>query len=390
MNDDGRSIVVVGGGVFGLSAAIELRRRGWFVRLFDPAAPPNPAASSTDISKIVRMDYGADAFYMELAEKAIARWREWNVLFRESVYHEVGFLLLARSPMQPGSFEADGFDLLCRTGHEPQRMNGDALRRRFPAWNADAFVDGYYNPQAGWTPSARVVALLAERARTAGVRIHGARIVALRGGDSRVTGVVTAEGPTFSADRVLIATGAWTPELLPELRDVMWATGQPVFHFSPPDPTAFDSKRFPVWAADISRSGWYGFPLSQGGILKVANHGPGRRVALSEPLEVSDADVVRCREFMGATFPSISDAPLVGSRLCLYCDTADGDFWISRHPEREGLVVASGGSGHGFKFAPVLGEIIADVVEGVPNPHAGRFAWRTPSARSNEQARRQT
>jgi glycine/D-amino acid oxidase-like deaminating enzyme len=389
MDGDGQSILVVGGGVFGLSAAIELRRRGWFVRLFDPAPPPNPAASSTDISKVVRMDYGADVFYMKLADKAIARWREWNVLFRESVYHEVGFLLLSRSPLEPGSFEADGFDLLCSEGHEPQRVNGDTLGRRFPAWNADEYVDGYYNPQAGWTPSARVISLLAERARAAGVRIHGARIAELRGSDSRVTGVVTAEGPSYSADRVLVAAGAWTPELLPELRDVMWATGQPVFHLAPPDTAAFDPKRFPVWAANISRSGWYGFPITEGGILKVANHGPGRRVAMSEPLEISDADAARCREFLGTTLPATVDAPLVGSRLCLYCDTADGDFWISRHPEREGLVVAAGGSGHAFKFAPVLGEIIADVVEGVPNPHAGRFAWRAPSAGSSEQARHQ-
>jgi glycine/D-amino acid oxidase-like deaminating enzyme len=374
---DRRTVVVVGGGVFGLTAAIELRRRGWFVRLFDPAAPPNPAASSTDISKAVRMDYGADEFYMELAEKAISRWREWNVLFRETVYHEVGFLLLTRSPMATGGFEGDGFDLLRKRGVEAQRIERDDLRRRFRAWNADAYMDGYFNPQAGWTPSGRVISLLAGRARAAGVRIHGARVLELRGTDSRVSGVATEGGATFSADFVLVAAGAWTPAIVHEMSGLMWATGHPVLHFAPTEPEIFRPECFPVWGADISHTGWYGFPVTASGVLKVANHGPGRRVAPSEPLSVSERDVERCREFFLGSFHGLSDAPLVGSRLCLYCDTSDGDFWIDHHPRREGLIVAAGGSGHGFKFAPVLGEIIADVVEGRPNRWAGRFRWRS-------------
>jgi glycine/D-amino acid oxidase-like deaminating enzyme len=325
-----------------------------------------------------------------VVRSTVRRRREWNVLFRETVYHEVGFLLLTPSPMRPGTFEGDSFVTLQGRGHELQRVSRDELGRRFPAWNAGAYADGYFNPQAGWTPSARVVTRLAEQAHAAGERIHGARIVALRGDDGRVTGVVTAEGPTITADRVLVAAGAWTPELVPELREAMWATGQPVFHLAPSDPERFDPRRFPVWAADISRTGWYGFPITSGGILKIANHGPGRRVALSEPLEISDADVAHCREFLRGNFPSAADAPLVGGRLCLYCDTVDGDFWITRHPRREGLVVAAGGSGHGFKFAPVLGEIIADVVEGTPNADAERFAWRTASGGGAEQARRRS
>jgi glycine/D-amino acid oxidase-like deaminating enzyme len=177
---------------------------------------------------------------------------------------------------------------------------------------------------------------------------------------------------------VLVAAGAWTPTLVHELSDLMWATGQPVLHFAPSKPENFRPESFPVWCADISCTGWYGFPVTASGVLKVANHGPGRRVAPSEPLSVSEQDVERCREFFLDTFHGLSDAPLVGSRLCLYCDTPDGDFWIDRHPRREGLVVAAGGSGHGFKFAPVLGEIIADVVEGRSNRWAGRFRWRSP------------
>jgi glycine/D-amino acid oxidase-like deaminating enzyme len=98
-------------------------------------------------------------------------------------------------------------------------------------------------------------------------------------------------------------------------------------------------------------------------------------------------EIERCRAFLAASLPALADAALVGSRLCLYCDTRDGDFWIDRHPEREGLIVAAGGSGHAFKFAPVLGEIVADVVEGRSDRGHGRFAWREQANPGREQAR---
>ena len=97
--------------------------------------------------------------------------------------------------------------------------------------------------------------------------------------------------------------------------------------------------------------------------------------------------IERCRTFLRDTFPDLAGAAVVGRRVCLYCDSFDGHFLIDRDPDRPGLVVAAGGSGHGFKFAPVLGGLIADVVEGAEHPWAERFAWREPEARTFEQAR---
>src|SRR5205814_9579645 len=90
------------------------------------------------------------------------------------------------------------------------------------------------------------------------------------------------------------------------------------------------------------------------------------------------------REFLSGTFPALVDAPIVCTRICLYCDTNDGHFWIARDPEREGLVIAAGDCGHGFKFAPVLGEIIADAAEGKSNPLLEKFRWR-PEIRAGQQ-----
>jgi glycine/D-amino acid oxidase-like deaminating enzyme len=167
----------------------------------------------------------------------------------------------------------------------------------------------------------------------------------------------------------------------------MWATGQPVLHFRVEDPARFQPPAFTPWACDIAVTGMYGFPALPDGTLKVARHGAGRRIAPGEPRRVDPAEEPRFREFLRRHIPAAAAAPLAGARLCLYCDTFDGDFWIDRHPDVDGLVVAAGGSGHGFKFAPVLGAIIADALEGRPNPALSRFRWRAPGPRRTEHAR---
>jgi len=117
--------------------------------------------------------------------------------------------------------------------------------------------------------------------------------------------------------------------------------------------------------------------MNRDGVVKVANHGPGREMS-PESLEraVTSEDKKNLRQFLSSTFPELANAPIVYSRVCMYCDTHDGHFWIARDPEREGLVIAAGDCGHGFKFAPVLGEIIADAIEGKSNPILQKFRWR--------------
>jgi glycine/D-amino acid oxidase-like deaminating enzyme len=102
---------------------------------------------------------------------------------------------------------------------------------------------------------------------------------------------------------------------------------------------------------------------------------------------IAASDEANMRTFLRESLPELAEAPLASSKTCLYSDSFDGDFFIGRDPERPGLAVASGDSGHGFKFAPVLGEVIADAIEGKPSRFTARFAWRTPSTRRAEGAR---
>src|SRR6266568_2034381 len=378
--------IVVGAGINGVTAAIELRRRGHKVTLVDPGPLPHPLAASTDISKAVRAAYGADEVYTELAERSIPLWRKWNEEFAVELYHEVGVMFVRQREMKPGDFEFESFKVLGRRGHRIERMNSARLWKRFPAWNAQLYQDGVLELEAGYAESARVVAVLIARAKSLGVELReGARFSELDESDDRVIGIVLDNGERISGDIVVMAVGAWTPYVLPFTRKFFRATGQPVFHLRPSQPEPFAPECFPVFGADISTTGYFGFPLNREGVVKIANHGLGREMSPESPNRaVAPQEEENLREFLSATFPALADAPLVYSRVCMYCDTNDGHFWIAPDPERHGLIVAAGDSGHGFKFAPVLGEIIADAVEGKANLLLQRFRWR-PEIRSGEQ-----
>ena len=374
-------MIIVGAGVFGLTAALELRRRRWAVRLTDPGPIPHPLAASTDVSKVVRLEYGSDEFYMAWAEEAREGWLRWNERWPEPLFHETGVLMLCRRAFAPGDFEAESFRLLTLRGHRPERLAPEAIARRFPAWNARLFQDGFYHSRGGYAESGRVIAALADEARRQGVEIlEGAGVTrwVMRG--PRLEGVELADGSRHRSDEIVLAVGAWSPGLVPELASLLRPVGQPVFHLRPADPTRFEASVFPVFTADVSKTGWYGFPLNRQGNVKLANHGPGRPTDPSGDRVVAETDEARLRVFLRETFPSLAEAPIVERRLCLYCDTPDGHFWIDRDPDRPGLTVAAGGSGHAFKFAPVLGPLIADVVEGRDHPLRSRFRWRPEAA----------
>jgi glycine/D-amino acid oxidase-like deaminating enzyme len=365
-------VLVIGAGIFGVTAALELQARGCKVTLTDPGPLPHPLAESTDISKIVRSDYGADEDYTALAELALDGWRRWNADWPVPRFHETGVTFLTRGTMQPGSFEHDSFTLLARRGHRVERLDAAAITARFPAYRPGVYTDGYFHREGGWAESGAVVAHLIAEAIAAGVSVFGQRAAHRILDDGVLLG-----STVFRADAIVVCAGSWTPRLVPDLAADLRAVGQPVFHLRPADPSLFAADRFPVFGADIAHTGYYGFPVLHDGIVKIANHGTGIHLDPDAPRHVTRAQQAALRAFLHDSFPALASAPIVAHRLCVYCDTRDAHFWIDRHPERPNLTVATGGSGHAFKFAPVIGSLIADTVLGVSHPLAHRFRWRS-------------
>ncbi len=375
IEENGRTALVVGAGVFGITSALELRARGWKVTLLDQGDIPHPDAASTDFSKIIRADYGDDRFYMDLADQAIAGWEHWNRTWGWTPFRRVGFLIMAPEEMRPGHFEHDSYQAALERGRRAERLTDPDVRKRFAVWSRSLYPDGYLSLDAGWSPSGKVIQYLVGLAVEAEINImkgRSAEVVL----DSK-PGVVLQGGAILYADKVVVAAGSWTQTLLPELEDRMWSTGQSVFHLQVAHAKRFQPPGFVPWAAATASTGWYGFPATDDGHLKLANHGPGRVIDPREPRVVDPEEDASVRAFLAVNLPELAHAPIIKRRLCVYTDTFDSDFFIDAVPGRDGVFVASGGSGHGFKFAPVLGPIVADAVEGIENRYIReRFHWR--------------
>lgn len=374
--------LIVGAGIFGITTAIELARRKYSVCVLNPDRIPHPLASSTDISKVVRMEYGTDEEYMDMAIDSIEGWRAWNEVFDRPLYHETGYLVLGTEVIESdlASYVSASYINLLKRGFRPQRIDGQLLHAMFPAFNPDRYHDGFYHDQGGYVESGRAVQELTGYARSMGVEVvEGQTAAQILITNDVATGVLTLEGKQFDTGHVIICAGNFTPYLLPELQSSMQITGHPIFHLNPVLPSLFMPPDFCVFAADIQHTGWYGFPyhpLAQ--VVKVANHGPG--VVMhpgNDTREVTRQQEEALRSFLSSAIPSLADAEVVYARLCCYTDTHDGHFWIDRHPAIGHLSVASGGSGHAFKMGPVLGEMIADTAEGKSHRWSERYAWRT-------------
>ena len=318
---------------------------------------------------------------------------------------------------------------LRKRGHEIEVLDRNTFRERFPAWAGNRI--GYFNKLGGWARSGRVVEHLNRIAISSGVNVqYGTMnrlllkpVIGNEAVSSICEGIVTVDELQIRSPLVIVAAGASTPSMVPQVRHMMWPTAQPVFHFEIEQPEGFPVEKFPVFFSGITNTGFYGFPIIQESLskkiaprkrdsaspsepawklenswrLKVGQHGPGWKIDTinDETLgalwaKVGPGNENLIRNWLANALPQIKNAKVVYTRLCIYCDTFDGDFLIDRVPSVQGLVVASGGSGHGFKFTPILGSIIADVVDNKPNKYKARFAWRPVVIGKKEAARNLT
>ena len=292
--------------------------------------------------------------------------------------------------MKTGDFEYESFHLLRNRGYSLVRLQEPQLQERFNWSRNKNYVDGYFNPRSGYADCVVVNRQLYEMSLSLGVNFQeNTQVDSLLKNKSRVLGVVTQKG-NLEADYVVIASGAWSAKLFPQYKLPIQVVGQPVFYFKPSNKSLFESPSFCVWGADISHSGWYGFPALSDGTVKVANHGLGLPLEPDGNRELSVEQIRSCREFLAEIFPELASAKLSRKHLCLYSDTLDGDFLIDYVPDLEGIILATGGSGHAFKFAPILGTCVADVLEGRTNIFTSRFKWRDISHSHSEASRAST
>jgi sarcosine oxidase len=366
-------VAVVGAGVFGAWTAYELCRAGARVVLVDAYGPANSRASSGGESRIFRLGYGPDEVYTRSAMRSFALWRElFDRLGHDPsasqpgrLFHQAGVLWLAH---ETDPYCEATLNSLKSIGAKFERLDRDELQRRYSQLELGPVTWGILEPEAGALMARRAVQSVCNRAREDGVTyLEQAVIPPVAGG--RLESVTTSSGQKISADKFVFACGPWLPKLFPSLlANRFHITRQEVFFFGvPAGDDRFSPARLPVWIDfnDLV----YGIPNLDGRGFKLAidAHGAefdpdlGERIVSSEGL--NDA-----RNYLSQRVPALANAPIAESRVCQYENTANGDFLIDVHPEVENLWFVGGGSGHGFKHGPAVGDYVARLITGKVSP----------------------
>jgi sarcosine oxidase len=353
-------VAVIGLGAMGSATALELARRGLDVIGFDRRTPPHTFGSSHGDSRIIREAYFEDPVYVPMVQRAFERWRELERAAGRALLQQTGGLMIGPRDgvLVQGSLRSARQH---RLQHEV--LSAGEIRARVPVLNPEPDMIGVWEPRAGvLVPEACVQAQLDE-ARRAGATLHFDEPVQRWQADDAGVVVLTAHG-THRAQQLVISAGAWVASLLPGLR-VPFGVERQVLHWFEPvrDAAAFAPGRCPIhlWQFDGERF-FYGFPDRGAGVKLAFHHGGDTTAADTVQRDVAAAEVAEVRRAVRRFVPA-ADGRLLASSVCLYTNTPDEHFWLDRHPAHANVIVASPCSGHGFKFAPVIGEIVADLVE---------------------------
>ncbi len=350
--------IVVGVGGMGSAALYHLARRGRSVLGLERFDVPNELGSSHGVTRIIRLAYYEHPSYVPLLRRSYELWRELETAAGEQLLHITGSL----DAGPPGSFVFEGSRRSCEEhGLEHEVMGAAELERRFPAYRVPAETLALFQPDGGFLLPERCIVAHVELAQALGAVVQAReRVLGWEPTDDGVR--VTSDRGVYEAERLVLTTGAWLGELagLPVV-----AERQVLAWLQPLQPRLFAPERFPVFNLMVEEGRYYGFPVfgipgfKFGRYHHLEEHGDPDLLD-REPAQ-RDEDVLRV--FAERYFPE-GAGPTMTMKACLFENTPDEHFLLGLHPEHDQVVVAGGGSGHGFKFASVIGEIAAELTLG--------------------------
>lgn len=350
--------IVVGLGGMGTATAWQLARRGLRVLGLERFDLGHAMGSSHGLNRIIRLAYFEHPSYVPLLRRAYALWRETEQMAGER-------LLTITGGLDAGEEQGrlvQGTLASCRAhGLDHRLMNGEEVNRRFPGYRLPPEFAAVHQPDAGFVASERAILAQASLAAAAGAELHGReRVVAIEPlGDGAV---VVTDRARYQAARVVVSAGAWIADLVPALAGLAVAERQVLGWFQPRRPELFRQARFPVSNLLAAEGHFYQFPIWGIPGFKIGRyHHLGEQGHADSLSRVpTEADEAILRAAIRAYFPE-ADGAVLRMETCLFTNVADGHFVIDTVPGAPGIIVASPCSGHGFKFASVIGEILADL-----------------------------
>jgi monomeric sarcosine oxidase len=351
-------IAIIGAGVMGAAAACAAARRGARVALIDQAQLPNPRAASIDHSKVFRFAY-PDPFYARLAVDALNGWRAIEEETGAQLLTPTGLLLMGQADSR---IESETAAALRALNLDAELMTSVEAAARFPQFNPAAFAHAVLDPSGAITHAERAVQTMIHLARRRGATIiESVRVTGIEQAHGANVRIITDAGESLESERAMIATGPWTRRAFPAVARHLVTTRQEIVYFEPrTNREAFAVGRFPIFI-DFG-SGFYGFPIHHNGAIKVGNHHQGRPTEMDDDRTVGEEVIVGCRDFFADFIPALADAEVRETRVCVYNNTPDEDFIIDWQRGIENVLLVTGFSGHGFKFAPLVGRISAELL----------------------------
>ena len=353
-------VAVIGAGVFGAWSAYQIRLTGASVLLLDAYGPGNSRASSGGESRIIRLGYGPDEIYSRSSQRSLALWQQ---LFEktEPLFHKTGVLWLAR---EHDPYCEATLATLQRLNANFERLDEDELIRRFPQLEPGPTRWAILEPDSGVLMARRAVQAVVAQAKVNGVEYVQNAIAQPHRAQGKLDSVRTVSGEEIAAGQFVFACGPWLPKLFPELlKDLIYVTRQEVIFLGvPAGDDSFDRGVMPTWI-DFNEF-VYGLPNVDGRGFKIAIDAHGAEFDPDGERVVSVDGLKAVRDYLARRVPRLANAPVMETRVCQYENTSNGDFLIDRHPAFENVWIIGGGSGHGFKHGPVVGEYVARMISG--------------------------
>jgi sarcosine oxidase len=353
--------IVVGLGAMGSAATFHLARRGRRVLGIDRFAPPHAMGSSHGQTRIIREAYFEHPAYVPLVQRAYMLWDELERASQGKLFVQTRGLMIGR----PDSMLVTGARRSAELhGLAHEILSADDVKRRFPALHPEPDMVAVLEPRAGiLLPEACIRAHLSLAANQ-GAEIHtDERVVRWSASEGGVE--VKTTRATYRAGRLVISAGAWAPELLADIAPPLTVERQVLFWFDAArSASSFAAEHCPVhlWEFD-DRKFAYGFPDLGGGVKFARHHHGATGSPESLPRDATTAELEDIRRLFDRFLPDANGA-FRSSAVCFYTNTPDENFWIDRHPRHANVIIASPCSGHGFKFAAAIGEVLANLVDG--------------------------
>jgi len=360
-------IAIIGAGVFGAWTAFFLRQSGASVAVLDAYGPANSRASSGGETRVIRMGYGPDELYARWAMRSLPIWKEFATRTGREIFRQTGVLWLSN--------DADTYlrslcGVLAQVGVKGEELEAGEITRRWPQLRFHDVTWGVLEPDSGLLLARDAVQMLVKKLVADGVDYLSISVNAPSGSGGKLKAVVGNNSESISAETFVFCCGPWLPKIFPEsLAERIFVSRQEVFFLGvPAGSTDFRPPKMPVWLHRTHSGLPYALPDIDGRGFKIAfdRHGEHFDPDTSARV-VPESSIARLREYLQQHIPALMQAPIVETRVCQYENTWNGDFLIDRHPQFENVWIAGGGSGHGFKHGPALGEYLSGrILHGAP------------------------